>query len=113
MRSTWSASLSAGLYGAIGLSFILVLPWMSHFTNRQLDSTTISVALVLSMICAYFSYAALKVRAGTAGQKKRFAIAAAFFCGTMGAIAGWFMGIILGVPLFIALLGMKEPWSSR
>jgi len=112
MMSKSAVLLGAILYGVVGLLFIIVLPWMPRFTNHPLDSTTITIAVSLSFFCLLLSYLAYKVQSGSKTQQIRFALFAGCCCGFLAGVGGWFIGVLLGVPLFVALLGMKEFWRA-
>ena len=106
MKNNWALSLSAILYIILGIIFLIVLP----IKNSPPNGTVIGVAIFLAAFCFYLGYAALRARTGTFIQKRNFGIVASIFCGGVAGISGLIAGIVLGIPLAIGLLGIREIW---
>lgn len=101
--------VSSGIYAAMGLLFLVAIPWEAHAADQPAASAFIVVGIVLALVCFYMCYAVSRALEGTKVQRKRFVIAAAVFCGVMAFLGGRWMGLVAGVPLLVALLGMREP----
>jgi len=106
MKRNWLLSLSAVLYLGVGALALAALP----FRDKPLDGTFVGVAILFAAICFWLGYAAFRARAGSFSQKRNFAIAGGVFCGGVAGLSGWGLAIVLGVPLIIGLLGMREIW---
>ena len=106
MKRNWLLSLSAILYLGFGVLVLGALP----FRDKPLDGRFIGVAAFFAAICFWLSYAAFRARTGSFSQKRNFAIAGGIFCGSVAGFSGWVLAMMLGVPLIIGLLGMREIW---
>ena len=112
MKPDWLFKLSAYIYLVDAACILLVLPLWTTLTAKPLDGTVLGAGILLVCICVFFGNRALKLHSAAFAARRNFAIYASIFCGIMG-LAGWFSGIVFGMPLLIALLGMPEMWKLR
>lgn len=112
MKANFFLKLSAGIYFSLALLVLLVLSRWDRFQIRALDGTVVVSAIFLAIVCLLFGYWALRVGTGSFSQRRNFGIAAGFFCGGMAGLAGLGAGIIFGIPLLAALMGMPDLWKS-
>ena len=101
---------SAYVYIMLAVCILLVLSLWSSLTNKPLDSIVLGTGIFLASICVFFGYRVFNVGSASFSARRNFTIYAGIFCGGMASIAGWVAGVIFGVPLLIALLGMPEIW---
>jgi hypothetical protein len=100
--------LSGWIYALLGVFFIFSSPWVAEIAEVPLDGALIGITAFLSAACFFLAYSAFRIRFGTNSQKKWFAVSAGFFLGSMAGLGGWALGIVLAVPLTVAVLGMRD-----
>lgn len=113
MKSKWLLTTSAGIYAALAVLMLVILPSWERFAGKPLEGPVIVTAILLAAVCLLLGYLALRVRTGSFTQRRNFGIAAGVFCGAMAGIAGLSAGLIFCFPLVIALFGMPDLWRCK
>lgn len=113
MKRNRLLEVGAGIYAALAILILAILPSWERFAEQPLEETVVVTAIFLAAVCLLLAYLALRVRTGSFTQRRNFGIAAGIFCGAMGGIAGLSAGLIFCFPLLIAVLGMPELWRHK
>lgn len=113
MKSDRLLKLSAFFYMILALCILLVMLWWNKLTGKALDGIIVTTSLFLVFSCFLLGYGAFRMCSGSIVQRRNFGIAAGIFCGVMSSLAGWIAGVIFGIPLLLAILGMPNLWKSN
>lgn len=103
--------LSSALYACLSILILLILPLWEAYASKPLDSTVFFIALFLAFCCGILGYLTYRSIWRSFSYKRNLAATAGLFCGIIGGIGGWFIGLGLFIPLLIALFGMPELWK--
>jgi hypothetical protein len=112
MKNYWLLKLSSVIYMVMAFLFIIVLFWWEDVSDGGLDNTVVGVAIFLSCLCGFLGFTAYRLQHQSYEKRRKFSIFAAVICGLAASIGGWFGGVIFGLPLLIALLGMPDFWTK-